>query len=136
MNIFSFLTSCRDGKITESFRDTLENLQGIRSKLEKLSLIHNWSLRQIDLYEYERQLVAIDEARVDGQFVDAEGNPGDIFMQRVSNITSEPFIRQCSRANACERHFYMSYAKVMLSYTNLLSPPSPSQKRCFPSITN
>ena len=84
-NIDSFLTKIREGKITESFRDVFENLLAIRSKLEKLSLMHNWSLRQIDLYEYERQLVAIDEARVDGKFVDAEGNPGDIFMQRVSS---------------------------------------------------
>ena len=45
--------------------------------------MHNWSLRQTDLYEYERQLVAIDEARIDCKFVDAEGHEGDIFMQRV-----------------------------------------------------
>lgn len=80
----SVLIDYREGKITESFRDVYENLLGIRSKLEKLSLMHNWSLRQTDLHEYERQLVAIDEARVDGKFVDVEGNEGDIFMQRVS----------------------------------------------------
>ena len=86
MRLLSVCSHCaREGKITESFREVLDNLLAIRSKLEKLSLMHNWSLRQIDLYEYERQLVAIDEARVDGKFVDAEGNPGDIFMQRVSS---------------------------------------------------
>ena len=79
-----FSQNYREGKITESFRDVYEELLGIRSKLEKLSLMHNWSLRQTDLYEFERQLVAIDEARVNGKFVDAEGNEGDIFMQRVS----------------------------------------------------
>lgn len=78
------LQNFREGKITESFRDVYEQLLGIRSKLEKLSLMHNWSLRQTDLYEYERQLVAIDEARVDCKFVNAEGNECDIFMQRVS----------------------------------------------------
>ena len=48
--------------------------------------MHSWSCRHTDLYEFEAKLVAIDEARVDGKFVDSDGNPGDIFVQRVSEI--------------------------------------------------
>ncbi len=67
----------------ESFRDTYQVLVGIRNKLEKLSLTQAWSLRETDLYDYQRQLDKIDESRVDGNFVDANGNFAELYVQRV-----------------------------------------------------
>lgn len=43
-----------------------------------------WSLRETDLYDYQRQLDKIDESRIDGNFVDAEGNFAELYVQRVS----------------------------------------------------
>lgn len=56
---------------------------GIRNQLEKISLTQAWSLRETDLYDFQRQLDSYDESRVDGNFVDADGNPGDVYVQRV-----------------------------------------------------
>ena len=40
-----------------------------------MNLTQAWSLRETDLYSYQRQLDRIDESRVDGNFLDAEGKP-------------------------------------------------------------
>jgi hypothetical protein len=55
----------------------------IRNRLEKLSLTQAWSLRETDLYDFQRQLDRIDESRVDGNFVDAEGKFAELYVQRV-----------------------------------------------------
>jgi hypothetical protein len=48
-----------------------------------MNLTQAWSLRETDLYDYQRQLDRIDDARVAGSFVDAEGNAGDLHAQRT-----------------------------------------------------
>jgi hypothetical protein len=48
-----------------------------------MNLTQAWSLRETDLYSYQRQLDRIDESRVDGNFVDSEGKPADLHAQRV-----------------------------------------------------
>lgn len=47
-----------------------------------------WSLRETDLYGYQRKLDRFDEARVDGNFVDADGKPAELYEQRVSILLS------------------------------------------------
>jgi hypothetical protein len=47
-------------------------------------LTQAWSLRETDLWDYQRQLDRIDEARVDGNFLDALGRPSEIYEQRAS----------------------------------------------------
>lgn len=37
-------------------------------------LTHRWSLRETDLWNYSLSLQEIDKMRVDGKFVDAEGD--------------------------------------------------------------
>lgn len=37
-------------------------------------MTHRWSLRETDLWNYSLSLQEIDKMRVDGKFVDAEGN--------------------------------------------------------------
>ena len=49
-----------------------------------------WSLRETDLFGYQRKLDRIDEARVDGNFVDAEGQPADLHAKRVRILGSSP----------------------------------------------
>ncbi|KAF7128296.1 hypothetical protein CNMCM5793_002838 [Aspergillus hiratsukae] len=73
----------REGKIDERFRDQYERLLEIRNQLDRLSVTQAWSLRETDLFGYQRKLDRIDEARVDGNFVDAEGQPADIHAQRT-----------------------------------------------------
>lgn len=75
----------RQGRVDEAFKPKYDKLCDIRNKLEKLSLTHAWSLRETDLFGYQRELDRIDETRVNGNFVDDEGNPADLFAQRVSN---------------------------------------------------
>ena len=70
--------------MVESFNGPYQVLIEIRNKLEKLSLSQAWSLRETDLYDYQRQLDKIDESRIDGNFVDADGVFAELYVQRVS----------------------------------------------------
>ena len=76
----------REGVIPEAFKSTYDTLVEIRNKLEKLSLTQAWSLRETDLYDVQRQLDRIDESRVDGNFLDEEGKPAELYVQRVSSL--------------------------------------------------
>lgn len=67
----------------EQFSKTYETLVDIRNKLEKKTLTQAWSLRETDLYDYQRQLDEIDVSRVDGNFHDKDGNPAELYVQRV-----------------------------------------------------
>lgn len=78
------LTASSEGRIDERFREPYERLVEIRNQLERLSVTQAWSLRETDLFQYQRKLDRIDEARVDGNFVDATGQPADLHAQRVS----------------------------------------------------
>ena len=90
----------RKGEIPEAFRPIYDILVGIRNDLDKLSLTQAWSLRETDLYDFQRQLDKIDESRVDGNWLDDEGKPAELYVQRVTFparkqipqwITSYPF---------------------------------------------
>ena len=78
-----WLIAARQGKIDKSFEDTYEDLCEIRNQLERLSLTQAWSLRETDLYDYQRRLDRIDESRINGNFEDSHGNKADIHSQRV-----------------------------------------------------
>lgn len=73
----------RKGVIPEQWRGIYDVLIGIRNDLEKFSITPAWSLRETDLYDYQRQLDKIDEARVDGNWLDDEGRPAELYVQRV-----------------------------------------------------
>ncbi|CAG8043565.1 unnamed protein product [Penicillium salamii] len=73
----------REGKIDERFRDQYERLLEIRNQLDRLSVTQAWSLRETDLFGFQRKLDRIDEARSNGNFVDAEGQPADLHAQRT-----------------------------------------------------
>lgn len=69
--------------IPEAFRPKYEVLISIRNDLEKLSLTQAWSLRETDLYDFQRQLDRIDENRIDGNWLDDEGRPAELYVQRT-----------------------------------------------------
>ncbi|KAG5922701.1 hypothetical protein E4U61_004663 [Claviceps capensis] len=81
----------RKGVVHDQWRPTYDTLVSIRNDLEKLSLTQAWSLRETDLYDFQRQLDKIDESRVNGNFLDDRGRPADLWTQR----TMLYLIRRC-----------------------------------------
>jgi len=73
----------RKGVIPDAFKDKYNILINIRNDLEKLSITQAWSLRETDLYDFQRQLDKIDEARVDGNWLDQDGKPAELYVQRT-----------------------------------------------------
>lgn len=73
----------RQGKIDERFKDIYDKLLEIRNQLERLTMTQAWSLRETDLFMWQRKLDRIDDSRRDGNFFDAEGHPADLHAQRV-----------------------------------------------------
>lgn len=50
-------------------------------------MTHRWSLRETDLWNYSLSLQEIDKMRVDGKFVDSEGNrPAGQYVSCSCNI--------------------------------------------------
>ncbi|KAF2801111.1 hypothetical protein K505DRAFT_291227 [Melanomma pulvis-pyrius CBS 109.77] len=73
----------KQGRIAPAFKDTYDKLLDIRNKLDKLALTQAWSLRETDLWNFQRQLDRVDESRVDGNFLDALGRPAELYEQRT-----------------------------------------------------
>lgn len=49
----------------------------LKSSLENLLITHRWTLRETDLYSYQKKLQEIDDFRVDGKFVPRTAKKGD-----------------------------------------------------------
>ncbi len=60
--------------VASSLKPLYDRLSEIRAELEGLILTHRWTLRETDLFNYTISLQEIDRMRVDGAFVDSEGN--------------------------------------------------------------
>ncbi|KAF7971311.1 hypothetical protein HWV62_3222 [Athelia sp. TMB] len=60
--------------VATSLKPIYDRLSEIRIELENLVLTHRWSLRETDLWNYSLSLQEIDKIRIDGKFVDADGN--------------------------------------------------------------
>jgi NTP pyrophosphatase (non-canonical NTP hydrolase) len=60
--------------VASSLKPIYDRLSDIRAELENLVLTHRWSLRETDLWNYSLSLQEIDKMRIDGKFVDSEGN--------------------------------------------------------------
>ncbi|EME83951.1 uncharacterized protein MYCFIDRAFT_210739 [Pseudocercospora fijiensis CIRAD86] len=73
----------KQGKIDERFKEHFDKLLKIKNSLDQMNLTMAWSLRETDLYDFQRQLDRIDDSRVNGNFVDAEGKPADLYAQRT-----------------------------------------------------
>jgi uncharacterized coiled-coil protein SlyX len=85
--LWANLIEKQPGYIDERFRKPYEYLKNIRDNLESRSLLQAWSLRETDLFDYQRKLDRIDEARTaEGNFLDEEGNPACLQTQRVGLV--------------------------------------------------
>lgn len=73
----------RQGNIDDRFQETYDKLYKLRNSLEQMNLTQAWSLRETDLYSYQRQLDRVDESRVGGNFLDDQGRPADLHAQRT-----------------------------------------------------
>ncbi|KAG6852804.1 hypothetical protein C0991_009080 [Blastosporella zonata] len=60
--------------VASSLKPIYDRLCGLRTELESLVLTHRWTLRETDLFNYSLSLQEIDKMRVEGKFVDSEGN--------------------------------------------------------------
>ncbi|KAK7903045.1 hypothetical protein LTR67_001062 [Exophiala xenobiotica] len=80
---FTDMVEERQGKIDERFKDVYDKLLEIRNQLERLTMTQAWSLRETDLFMWQRKLDRIDDSRRDGNFFDAEGHPADLHAQRT-----------------------------------------------------
>jgi hypothetical protein len=69
--------------VATSLKPIYDRLSAIRSELESLVLTHRWSLRETDLWNYSLSLQEIDKMRIEGKFVDSDGNrpPGQYVSQ-------------------------------------------------------
>lgn len=109
---YPWLIAARQGKIDKSFEDTYEELCEIRNQLERLSLTQAWSLRETDLYDYQRRLDRIDESRINGNFEDVHGNKADIHSQRVwakPRFLKPPLLSWLTNC----RHYFILFDEVM-----------------------
>jgi len=64
----------REKDVSFTLKPIYDRLMEIRGQLESLVMTHRWTLRETDLWNYENALRDIDKMRVDGKFVDSEGN--------------------------------------------------------------
>ena len=64
----------REKDVSFTLKPIYDRLMEIRGQLERLVMTHRWTLRETDLWNYENALRDIDKMRVDGKFVDRDGN--------------------------------------------------------------
>lgn len=85
-----------------------DRLSEIRAELENLVLTRRWSLRETDLWNYSLSLQEIDKMRIDGKFVDSEGNNPAGQYVGVSSEHNDPVLNG-------NRSFYIFCADVTVS---------------------
>lgn len=113
--------------VASSLKPIHDRLNQLRAELENLVLTHRWSLRETDLYNYSMSLHEIDKMRIDGKFVDAEGNrpPGQYVSARYVSA---------SATIHTHRRFYCTYSDgVMVSSTGCYRRASQYRKNSSPS---
>ncbi|EJU03829.1 hypothetical protein DACRYDRAFT_49860 [Dacryopinax primogenitus] len=71
-----------DDDVSPTLKPIYDRLVEMRTQLEGLVMTHRWTLRETDLWNYSQALREIDSMRVDGKFVDADGNkpPGQFVL--------------------------------------------------------
>ncbi|KAK9390290.1 hypothetical protein V1515DRAFT_548085 [Lipomyces mesembrius] len=64
----------REDLVAPSLHPIYEQLTHMKNQLDNLMITHKWTLRETDLYNYQQKLAAIDDMRVNGVFVDDNGD--------------------------------------------------------------
>lgn len=70
LNDFAASSEPTKNYIPEGLMPTYNELVGMKAKLESLLITHRWTLRETDLYTYQRNLQTIDALCKSGQFND------------------------------------------------------------------
>lgn len=88
--------------VASSLKPIYDRLSDIRAELESLVLTHRWSLRETDLWNYSLSLQEIDKMRIDGKFVDAEGNrpPGQYVGLHINTSSFQLTLPRYSRCSS------------------------------------
>lgn len=86
-----YLTKTRNGKIEPAFQETYDKLLNIRNHLDKLTMTQAWSLRETDLFMWQRKLDRIDDSRKEGNFWCPSGNCASLHTQRVWLLSNDPY---------------------------------------------
>lgn len=68
LNDFTVSSEPTKNYIPEGLRPTYDELTHMKAKLENLLVTHRWTLRETDLYSYQRSLETIEKMRKDGEF--------------------------------------------------------------------
>lgn len=70
LNDFAASSEPTKSYIPEGLKPTYNELVSMKAKLESLLITHRWTLRETDLYTYQRNLQTIDNLRDGGQFAE------------------------------------------------------------------
>ena len=120
---------------------------GIRNDLENLSITQAWALRETDLYDYQRAVDKIDESRVDGNWLDDEGKPAELYVQRVS-LPNARICKWRDPANRTKTLLYLIRRSYGYIYSLMISSQPVSEallpiynqlqtlKRCLIEVKN
>jgi hypothetical protein len=117
--------------VATSLKPIYDRLSGLRAELENLVLTHRWSLRETDLWNYSLSLQEIDKMRIDGKFLDSEGNrpPG----QYVSHLTcSSSNKKECSLG--CRQVLLYLLRRCYGLIYRLLSSSEPVSEELMPIV--
>jgi hypothetical protein len=105
-----------------------DRLWETRQQLESLLMTHRWTLRETDLYNYSQSLREIDKLRVDGKFVDSEGNKpsGQYVGAMLVRLIGELVLMDCPGRGSGA---VVSLAAVLWYYIHALVEQRACQRR-------
>lgn len=114
--------------VPESLKPIYDRLSEIRQELENLVLTHRWSLRETDLWNYSLSLQEIDKMRIDGKFMDSDGNRPDGQYVGINFISPKEFL-----TNLVQVLLYLLRRCYGLIY-RLLSSSEPVSEELMPIV--
>ncbi len=77
-----------EAEVSHVFKPIYDRLWWAKAELEGLLLTHRWTLRETDLWNHTRSLQELDKMRVEGKFVDSDGNKseGQYVSERIYSV--------------------------------------------------
>ena len=104
-----------------------ESLIRTRNELEKMSVTQTWSMRETDLFDYQRKLDRYNTARKTGKWVDDDGNPADEYVKWVRR----GYLGQSSLLTTTQTLLYLVRRSLALIYS-LLTLSTPVSEALLP----
>lgn len=78
-------------------------------------MTHRWSLRETDLWNYSLSLQEIDKMRIDGKFIDAEGNiPVGQYVSHSPGINFQLFLSATTGAVVSSKAVLRSHLQIVV----------------------